>query len=109
MNDIDKYSKERINIEYLPLDFIGTGEVKGFKFVKTHNNGLKGSLFEVNTGSSIHYEVVKTIYSPKCIDFENRIYSENEFKEVYPKSSRFGIDAWSFYTFDTAFKKLMEL
>ena len=108
-NQDEFFKKEGVTIEYLPLNFVGTGEVKGFKFTKIHNNGLKGSLFQVDSGSSTHFEVVKSIYTPKCIDFENRVYSETEFKESYPNASRFGTDAWSFYTFDSAFKKLMSL
>ena len=103
------FIQEEMTIEYLPTEFIGTGEVTGFKFTKTHCNGTKGCLFQVETGESTHFEVLKSVISPKCIDFENRTYSETDFKESYPKASRFGIDAWSFYNFDDAFKKLMEL
>lgn len=98
-----------MTIEYLPTEFIGTGEVKGFKFTKTHSNGTKGCLFQVDTGESTHFEVLKSVISPKCIDFENRVYSETDFIESYPKSNRFGRDAWGFYSFDKAFKKLLSL
>lgn len=103
------FTKDGIRIEYLPAEFIGTGEVRGFKFTKTHCNGNKGSLFQVDTGESTHYEVLKSVYSPKCIDFQNRIYSDTDFVESYPKASRFGRDAFSFYSFDDAFKKLLSL
>jgi hypothetical protein len=30
-----------------------------------------------------------------CIDYENNLYSETEFKEIYPNSKDFGIWAWT--------------
>jgi hypothetical protein len=93
----------------LPNHFIGLGEVKGFSFTRKEQLEGKGSLFEVNTGESIHFEVIKEKFNAKCVDFEKKIYSDNEFVESYPKSNRFGIDAWSYYSFESALKKLNSL
>ena len=81
-------------IERLPLQFIGTGEVKGFKFeqvseLPTHY------IYSVNSGEETHYEVFEVRETPLCIDFENRIYSDVQFKHVYPKSNDFGVWAWT--------------
>jgi len=71
----------------------GTGDVKGFIFTKEFEND-KGYVFKVDTGSSKHYEVFYKKTAPICLDFQNRIYSENEKKEIYPKAKDFGVWAW---------------
>lgn len=78
----------------LEKEFTGIGEVAGFKFVQlkeSHNCYM----YQVNTGVSVHYEIFYKKQSAICIDFENRVYSETEFKEAYPKSEAFGVWAWT--------------
>ena len=74
--------------------FVGTGEVKGFIFTKVFENE-RGYVYEVNTGESKHFEAFYKKETPICIDFEKRIYSEIDKKEVYPKSKDFGVWAWN--------------
>jgi hypothetical protein len=70
----------------------GKGEVKGFVFTKQYENE-KGYVYKVDNGK--HFEVFFKKEVPVCIDFEKRIYSETEKKEVYPKAKDFGIWAWT--------------
>ena len=81
-------------VHLLEKEFVGIGEVKGFKFKQIDSTPL-GYIYLVDTGNSIHYEVFKRVNSPVCIDFKKRLYSENDYKETYPKSNSFGITAWS--------------
>jgi len=78
----------------LPITFDGTGEVAGssFRLAKRTNTYL---IYKVYNLGSTYYEVFKIKCSPVCLDFQNRIYSETEQKEVYPKSKQFGITAWT--------------
>ena len=93
----------------LENEFIGRGDVKGFKFRKIKST-QHANLYEVNSGdSNVHYEVFLTKSSPVCIDFEKRIYSETEFKQIYPKSKDFGAWAWTYNDIEKANKKFLEL
>jgi hypothetical protein len=83
-----------LSIKELKKTFIGVGEVEGFKFTQI-SSCTDAYLYEVDQHGSIHYEVHKRRHTPLCIDFEKRLYSETEFKEVYPKAKDFGIWAWS--------------
>lgn len=89
-------------IHELEDSFTGIGEVKGFEFTKVAETDI-GYVYCVRTSDkSNHYEVFKKRKTPICIDFENKIYSETEFKEVYPNSKQFGISAWSVKNYETA-------
>ena len=83
-----------MNIIKLHLNFDGKGEVKGFTFKMIKESDF-GYIYESNSGERSSYEVFKKILTPICIDFEKRIYSETEFKEVYPNSKQFGITAFA--------------
>lgn len=78
----------------LPLNFDGKGEVKGFTFKMVKETDF-GYIYESDSGERLHYEVFKKVLTPVCVDFEKRIYSETEFKEVYPNSKAFGITAFT--------------
>jgi len=86
----------------LEKQFTGKGEVKPFEFLqnRVHTTAYLYEVFE--NGVISHYEVFKRKITPVCIDFENRIYSETEFKEVYPKSKDFGVWAWTCRTYEKA-------
>ena len=86
--------ENEINIECLPSEFTGKGEVSGFRFNKIDESDSH-YIYEVNTGTSIHYEVIKRLITEKMVSIENRVYSETDFKEYYPKSNGFGRTAWS--------------
>lgn len=87
-----------MEIEKLEKKFEGSGEVKGYSFkrIKESDNGYIYQRFGNN--GSISYEVFKKRAVAKCIDFKKRIYSETDFKEVYPKSKNFG--DWAFNCMD---------
>lgn len=82
-----------MNVIKLPHKFIGTGDVKGFEFkrIKESENAY---MYAVSDNGTMHYEVFYKKSYPVCIDFDNRIYSDNDTKEVYPKSKFFGKEAW---------------
>ena len=86
--------------ELLPIEFIGTGEVSGFKFKQVYSDEL-AYIYKVSDGH-ITFEVFKRKTAPICLDFGKRIYSETQFKEIYPKSNSFGFWAWSCKTLDSA-------
>jgi hypothetical protein len=91
-----------INIEN---EFIGKGEVSGFTFTKEYESD-GGYVYKVNTGSGFHYEAFKKKEVAVCLDFENRVYSDTETKEVYPKSNDFGVWAWSLGSLELAVETL---
>ena len=92
-------------IKELETNFEGTGEVKGFKFNQI-KSGEHAFLYEVTPpDANTHFEVFVRKNAPLCIDFENRIYSETDFKVMYPKSKDFGIWAWCIADREKAFLK----
>lgn len=91
-------------IHKLDLRFIGKGEVKGFDFMQMAESD-DYYVYRVQNGHSRYYEYFKKKTVPICIDFEKRIYSETEFKEVYPKAKDFGIWAWTTKNFRDALNK----
>lgn len=95
-------------IEHLPIEFVGTGEVKGFIFKQINSND-KAYIYEVNVDGVIHYEVIERIVVAKCLDFELKIFSKSEFKETYPKANAFGISAWTFKDITNAINKFNNL
>ena len=95
-------------IQKLEKEFTGIGEVKGFRFsqkIETEH----AYLYEVSVNGFIHYEVIKRVKSPICIDFKNRIYSETEFKEYYPKANSFGQLGWQNQSFIDATNKILTI
>ena len=76
----------------------GKGETKGIVFTKEYENE-KGYIYKSDTKNT-YFEVFYKKETPICIDFEKRIYSETDTKEVYPKSKDFGIWAWTVYDID---------
>jgi len=55
------------------------------------------------------YEVFQRRSVPMCLDFENRVYSQIDKKEIYPKSNDFGKWAYSYNSYDAAIICLNEL
>jgi len=81
-------------IHKLTTEFVGTGEVSGFEFKQIAETEL-GYIYSVSNYGREWYEVFRRKTTPVCLDFEKRIYSETEFKEVYPKGEAFGVWAWT--------------
>lgn len=93
----------------LKVCFEGTGEVKGFIFEQMHSSKM-AYLYKVRSyDGQVHFEVFKRKNTPICIDFEKRIYSDTEFKEIYPKSKDFGVWAWTYISPQDAYVKLNKL
>jgi hypothetical protein len=98
-----------MKIERLKKQFIGGGEVKEFKFTQIHFSTL-AYLYEIDLGNgNIHFEVFKAKNAPVCINFEKRLYSDENFKDIYPKSKSFGVWAWCFKNKEKALNKFKEL
>lgn len=86
-----------------------TSELKGFTFTQImKSNSAYVYKIDTNTGS-VHYEVFLRKTTPICIDFEKRIYSDTDFKEIYPKSKDFGKHAWCIRNKEKAIKRFNEL
>ena len=83
----------------------GKGDTSGFFYQKEYETDT-GYVYAVTTGSAVHYECFRRKSVPVCIDFEKRIYSEVETKEVYPKKEDFGKWAWVFGRLESAISKL---
>jgi hypothetical protein len=79
-----------MTIKKLQENFEGVGEVKGFEFHQIKRSD-KALLYEVYSGKSKHFEVFAIKTTPICLDFEKRLYSETDSKEVYPKAKDFGV------------------
>ena len=95
MNKLEKVSK----IKKLENKIEGKGEVDGFIFTKKFEN-QKGYVYKVCTETGSHFEAFFKKQSPVCIDFKQRIYSDTETKEIYPKSNNFGVWAWTVQTLE---------
>jgi hypothetical protein len=93
-----------MKIEMLKNEFTGVGEVKGFIFKQIKSND-SAYIYEVSDGDKKHYEVIKRIISPVCINFVKKIFSETDFKEVYPKSNKFGISGFTYSDIESAIQK----
>ena len=96
-------------IKKLEIEFEGTGEVKGFKFkqIASSDNAF---LYEVTPpDAKSHFEVFTRKTTLLCVDFENRVYSETDFKVIYPKVNDFGVWAWCISDREKAFDKLREV
>lgn len=87
---------ETIIIKNLPDSFAGKGEMGGYEFKKLKETpyGFIYEVFNQECSTVPFYEVFEKQARQICIDFNKRIYSENEFKYVYPKAKDFG--NWAF-------------
>lgn len=95
-------------ITTLPIKFIGTGEVKGMIFSLSYVT-QNGYMYHVENNGSNHYEVFEKKSVPLCVDFENKVYSNSDYKDIYPKAKDFGVWAWTCKTFDAAKEKLSQI
>lgn len=98
-----------MNTTLLESQFTGIGEVKGKNFSRVYDSGSR-YIYEVTEEGSPkpYYEVFDRKTTPLCVDFANRIYSESDFKEIYPKAKDFGVWAWTFKNIETAKNKADE-
>lgn len=88
-------------VRKLKTKFTGRGEVRGFEFMQLSRCG-NACLYEVTQPEGAkHYEVfiIQIKQIPKSKDFY----------EAYPTSNRFGVNAWTYYDFETAQDKYNEI
>lgn len=73
----------------LEEEFIGKGQVKGFRFTQLEQS-RNAYLYEVNTGHSIQYEVFYRKENSRfnCVS--------------YPSNKAFGVWAWTYSDFEKA-------
>jgi hypothetical protein len=104
------YDNEQNNImiHVLEKEFLGTGEVAGMRFVQLQFND-KGFIYAVFDEGVRHFEVFERKTTPLCIDFEKRLYSDTEKKEMYPRAKDFGVWAWTFRSLKKAVEKFESL
>mgnify|MGYP003621755142 CR=1 FL=1 len=96
-------------VKDLENEFTGVGDTSGFKFTKL-NSTDKGFFYSVDVGEGkCHYEVFEKKFVPICLDFEKKIFSETEFKYIYPKSEAFGKWAWCIVDYNKAVEKFKSL
>ena len=77
----------------LQKEFIGTGEVKGFKFTQIRATNY-GFIYLIDTGDTKYYEVFKKVVNKRFGNIS------------YPKQKSFGKWAWTIGSFDKALEKL---
>lgn len=83
-------------MKQLQKEFIGRGQVKGFRFTQLKKSNYS-YIYKINTGSSEHFEVF--------LHIENRQFNCIS----YPQSNSFGIWAWTFATYELAINKMEEI
>lgn len=91
-------------IDKLPLKFEGVGKQKGYDFEKIKESD-KAYLYRKTSGVRNIFEVFYKKEVAKCLDFDKRIYSETEFKEVYPNENHFGKWAWCVMSYEKALER----
>ena len=90
----------------LEKEFIGIGEVRGFKFKMLFNND-KAFMYEVSCENedgytSRWYEVFERKVSKATDTIMNGVMVHFEEREVYPKSNSFGVCAWCINNYNMA-------
>lgn len=80
----------------------GRGETKGYTYTKVFEND-KGYVYKAGEN---HFEAFYKRESKVCIDFDKKIFSETDTKEIYPKSNAFGVWAWTVRSLDNGIEKL---
>ncbi len=87
-------------IKELPIEFIGKGEVRGFRFLQLMR-GQKMFLYEVYFDGLTHFEVFEyhICFTPKT----------KEPYEGYPKANSFGVWAWTYRNFEKAVEKFNKI
>lgn len=83
-------------MKQLEIEFIGRGQVKGFIFTQIKKSEF-AYIYEVNTGSNIHYEVFKRKENShfNCVS--------------YPSNKAFGLWAYTYPTLEKALIRFEEM
>ena len=90
----------------LEKEFVGVGEVKGFKFKMLFENE-KAFMYEVSYENddgytSNWYEVFERKVSKATDTIMNGVMVHFDEREVYPRSNSFGVWAWCINNYDIA-------
>lgn len=90
----------------LEKEFIGVGEVRGFRFKMLFENE-KAFMYEVSCENddgytSRWYEVFERKVSKATDTIMNGVSVHFEEREVYPRSNSFGVCAWCINNYDRA-------
>ena len=90
----------------LEKEFVGVGEVKGFKFKMLFENE-KAFMYEVSYQNedgytSKWYEVFERKVSKATDTIMNGVMVHFDEREVYPRSNSFGVWAWCINNYDIA-------
>ena len=89
----------------LPLEFIGIGEVSGFKFQQVYSND-NFYVYKVTTpNDAVHFETFKRKVN-RGFDFNTK-QELDYLSEQYPKSQHFGSWAWCNTNLEIALKKCL--
>ena len=97
-----------MKIRKLEKSIKGTGEVSGYTLEQVKESS-SAYIYRVYNENEEHFEVFLKKTVPVCIDFENRIYSDTESKEIYPKSRDWGKAAWTANTLEIAMRMLRDI
>ncbi len=95
-------------LEKLEKVFSGKGEVRGYEFTQIRD--CRGAYMYIKThiDSNVqNYEVIRKIVVPKII-WETK-EKTGHYKETYPRSNRFGVDAWNFADLESATIKMNQI
>lgn len=100
----------------LEVEIEGKGKAVGLFFKQVAKNG-KAYIYEVKNeerngyakGHDTWYEVFEANKVRICLDFEKRLYSDEETKDTYPKDEAFGKWAWTYPNLDLALAKFASL
>ena len=92
----------------LPIEFIGTGDVKDDVF-KLINKSPKAYIYTRKNFDTISYEVFQRKESKESDAIMNGVSVHFEAKVKYPRSEDFGVWAWYYDKYDDAMTKFIEL
>ena len=92
----------------LPLEFIGTGDVKDDVF-KLIDMSPKAYIYTRKNFDTISYEVFQRKESKESNAIMNGVNVHFEAKVKYPRSEDFGVWAWYYDKYDDAVAKFIEL
>ena len=92
----------------LPIEFIGTGDVKDDVF-KLINKSPKAYIYTRKNFDTISYEVFQRKESKESNAIMNGVSVHFDAKVKYPRSEDFGVWAWYYDKYDDAVAKFIEL
>jgi hypothetical protein len=95
-----------MNTELLQDEFKGVGEVSDYRFRKVFTNPA-AYVFEITNADTmvIHYETIRRRAVAKCLDFQEKIFSDTELVEKYPKQTKFGVEGFTYVNPEDAYQK----